>query len=55
MNNSVSLRNEAVWGATEDSSFNIFEELEEKEEEEEAAAGIEEILLKTVSGLFFCF
>lgn len=55
MYNSASLKNEAVSGATEDSSFDVSEEVEGKKQEEDAGAE-EEILQKTVIGLFFvCF
>lgn len=52
MYNSASLKNEAVSGATEDSSFDVSEEVEGKKQEGDAGAE-EEILQKTVIGLFF--
>lgn len=56
MYNSASLKNEAVSGATEDSSFDVSEEVEGKKQEEEEDAGAEEeILQKTVIGFVLFF
>lgn len=52
-NNSASLKNEAVSGATEDSSFDVSEEVEGKKQEEDAGAE-EEILQKNSYWFVFC-